>query len=119
MAVSARNRLIAFRKTEDCCGYCGVKFDFNDYNNMCLDHIIAKSKGGSDLHENLMPSCRSCNSAKGIKNIEEFRKHKWFKGILPSLQLTPIQIDELLDSGLFHPKSSPSGIIFNFEKGIK
>ena len=36
------------------------------------DHLIPKSKGGSDLLLNLVPSCRTCNNAKGDLELSEF-----------------------------------------------
>lgn len=49
------------------CAYCGVK---NVY--LEVEHIVPKSKGGSDRVGNLTVSCQSCNQGKGDKNISEF-----------------------------------------------
>ena len=43
------------------CFYCGGKFEH-------IDHIVPRSAGGSELLENLVPSCRRCNLRKG-KNV--------------------------------------------------
>lgn len=40
------------------CRYCGGEASE-------ADHVIPKSKGGSDAAENLVASCRSCNASKG------------------------------------------------------
>jgi len=49
------------------CAYCGVEnVPFE------VEHILAKSKGGSNRVSNLCLSCHSCNQAKGNKPIEEF-----------------------------------------------
>lgn len=48
------------------CHYCGSG------DNLCLDHRIPHSKGGSDDPENLVAACRSCNSAKGVKDYDAF-----------------------------------------------
>lgn len=58
-------------KWERKCAYCGVKnVPFE------IEHIIARSKGGSNRVSNLCLSCHSCNQAKGNKPVEEFLKKK-------------------------------------------
>ena len=53
------------------CAYCGVEnVPFE------IEHILAKSKGGSNRISNLCLSCHSCNQAKGNKSVEEFLKKK-------------------------------------------
>jgi 5-methylcytosine-specific restriction endonuclease McrA len=53
------------------CAYCGVEnVPFE------IEHITARSKGGSNRVSNLCLSCHSCNQAKGNKPIEEFLKKK-------------------------------------------
>jgi 5-methylcytosine-specific restriction endonuclease McrA len=53
------------------CAYCGAK-------NIALEieHIIARSKGGSDRISNLTLACTPCNQEKGNKDIKEFLKRK-------------------------------------------
>jgi HNH endonuclease len=48
------------------CCYCGSN------NNLSADHIIPKIKGGSNKGENLVWSCRSCNSSKGSSDMVEW-----------------------------------------------
>ena len=48
------------------CIYCG------SVENLQTEHIIPKSRGGPDIAENLVNSCRDCNLKKGTKNIFEF-----------------------------------------------
>lgn len=43
------------------CQYCLNKFSLPD---LTIDHIIPKSKGGSNEHDNLILSCFSCNTKK-------------------------------------------------------
>lgn len=53
------------------CAYCAitdVPFE--------IEHILAKSKGGSNRVSNLCLSCHTCNQAKGNKPVEEFLKKK-------------------------------------------
>ena len=51
----------------DCCVYCGSK------DSKTIDHLIPKSKGGTDYIDNLVICCKSCNSRKKDKSIEDFR----------------------------------------------
>lgn len=64
------------------CQYCGVK---------CIevglvaevDHIIPRSRGGTDAWRNLVCACQPCNKVKGNRTAVEFGypnvKGKWFK----------------------------------------
>lgn len=45
------------------CGYCGGT------SHLAADHVIARSRGGPDVGDNLIWSCRSCNSRKGTKDL--------------------------------------------------
>lgn len=54
-----------------CCAYCqkqGVPLE--------VEHIHAKSRGGSDRVSNLTLACRPCNEKKGNQAIEDFLKGK-------------------------------------------
>lgn len=46
------------------CGYC-LTLETVSGIPLTLEHIVPKSKGGSDSEENLWVSCRLCNEAKG------------------------------------------------------
>jgi 5-methylcytosine-specific restriction endonuclease McrA len=65
------------------CAYCGAK-------NVPLEieHITARSLGGSDRVSNLTLACTPCNQEKGNKDIKEFikRKPKRLKTILSQAQ---------------------------------
>lgn len=53
------------------CAYCGCQLD---RTNLCKDHVVPISKGGSNWIFNIVPACRSCNSRKRDKDAEEFRQ---------------------------------------------
>ncbi|WP_194905013.1 HNH endonuclease [Catenulispora rubra] len=40
------------------CHWCGAPAD-------CVDHLIARARGGTDDPENLVSSCTPCNLARG------------------------------------------------------
>jgi len=52
-------------KTDGTCYYCGRPL--KPWETFSIDHVIPKSKGGDDSIENLVPSCRLCNSRKGAR----------------------------------------------------
>lgn len=53
------------------CAYCDKKeVPFE------IEHIIPRSKGGSNRVSNLTLSCNPCNQKKGSKNVEDFVKDK-------------------------------------------
>ena len=58
-----------YGKQEGHCAGCGVLFEIR---NFTVDHIVAKSKGGTDHLDNLQLLCGACNSMKGVKTQEEF-----------------------------------------------
>ena len=64
------------------CAYCGA-----ENVPLNIDHVIPKSKGGSNRVSNLVLACVQCNQMKGAKSIEDFLKDKpevlqWVKGQL-------------------------------------
>jgi len=60
-----RKRII---QRDQVCQLCG-----QDEGQMHIDHIIPKSKGGSDMDLNLRLLCRSCNLRRGARFFEHDR----------------------------------------------
>jgi len=48
------------------CIYCGNKEDLS------IDHLIPRSRGGPDIGDNAILACKSCNSSKGDKGVFEW-----------------------------------------------
>lgn len=53
-------------QTGQICNYCGSS------EKLSLDHIFPQRYGGKDDAENLIFSCRTCNSSKGKKDLMEW-----------------------------------------------
>lgn len=51
------------------CGYCGSK------DELTLDHVLPRSRGGPSTWENLVTCCRPCNTRKGRKTPSEAGMH--------------------------------------------
>ncbi len=47
------------------CQYCGAS------QNLTIDHVFPKSRGGKDTWENLVTACDDCNVKKGNRTPEE------------------------------------------------
>lgn len=71
---SKAKRVDIWVKTEGRCYYCGSMLEHK--TTFCIDHIVPQIGEGEDNIENVVPACRSCNSTKGTKQIEEFRFYR-------------------------------------------
>jgi len=64
-----RNKARALRKTRwwqqktssGTCYYCDKKVGFKE---LTMDHIIPLSRGGRSTKDNIVPSCKTCNTKK-------------------------------------------------------
>jgi 5-methylcytosine-specific restriction endonuclease McrA len=54
-------------KWQHACAYCGVSGV-----PLELDHVVPRSRGGSDRESNRVPACHTCNQRKGNQSIQEF-----------------------------------------------
>ena len=59
------NRHNIFKRDQYKCQYCGQTQD------LTLDHLIPRSRGGKSIWTNLVTACLSCNAKKGDKLISE------------------------------------------------
>jgi len=50
------------------CYYCG------SVDNLAVDHLIPRIKGGADESDNLILACRACNSSKHGRDMLEWMK---------------------------------------------
>lgn len=66
-ARSCTNRML-FRRDNYRCMYCGQKFN---ERSLTRDHVIPRSKGGSDKWENVVAACQRCNHHKADRTPEQ------------------------------------------------
>jgi 5-methylcytosine-specific restriction endonuclease McrA len=48
------------------CQYCGKTGD-----NLTIDHVVPRSRGGKETWENMVVCCARCNNRKGSRTLEE------------------------------------------------
>jgi len=78
MAISRALRFEVFKRDSFSCQYCGRQ---TPQTILEIDHIIPKSKGGTDDINNLITSCFDCNRGKGavplaVLKIADTRKQE-------------------------------------------
>jgi 5-methylcytosine-specific restriction endonuclease McrA len=74
-------RRAVWAKSDGVCWYCGCVLKVHGFT---VDHVHPQFHGGSDDLANLVPACRKCNSGKGTRTLEEYRRIRkvdqfWFE----------------------------------------
>ena len=62
------NRRNLFARDGHQCQYCGRRFPSNQ---LSIDHVVPKSRGGTTTWENVVCSCVRCNTQKGGRTPQE------------------------------------------------
>jgi CRISPR/Cas system Type II protein with McrA/HNH and RuvC-like nuclease domain len=73
------NRTRIYKRDGYECAYCGSK------KSLTLDHVIPKSRGGTNSWENLVTSCFSCNLKKANRTPEEAKMKMNHIPFVPSI----------------------------------
>lgn len=75
----SKKRAYLYRQCQGICPGCGRKMLLNNPRAknayMTIDHIVPKSKGGTNNIENLRGLCRACNIKRGnnMENVQYYR----------------------------------------------
>lgn len=75
------SRQSIFQRDKNLCGYCGNRFKSED---LTIDHIIPRCKGGKTTWDNTISCCRPCNSRKDNKLLHEAGLKLLFKPKKPT-----------------------------------
>lgn len=62
-------RLAIFARDGFRCVYCGNAFTADD---LSVDHVQPRMRGGDGSQGNVVTACRGCNTAKGGRRLSEF-----------------------------------------------
>jgi len=108
---SNKTILEVWNKTKGKCWYCGDEFSDSDNGYFTVDHVIPLSETKNNSPENLVPCCKSCNSSKRNRSINEFRlMYQKRMGMVFDFS----QIMWLAEKGIAVP--DPDKYLFYFEK---
>lgn len=58
-----------FERDDHRCVYCGNHFAADE---LSVDHVEPRVKGGDRSPGNLVTACRACNNAKGHRRVSDF-----------------------------------------------
>jgi hypothetical protein len=100
--ISNSLRFEVFQRDQHTCQYCGRRVPEVELE---VDHVIPVARGGTDAFENLITSCRECNSGKSAKLIERFTqghtKESWREKIrekrIEKLREKRSEVEDVLD----------------------
>jgi 5-methylcytosine-specific restriction endonuclease McrA len=67
------------KRDKHICQYCG------SHEDLTIDHVIPKSRGGKNTFENCVTACRTCNHRKGNKLMNEVNMQLRKRPHAPSL----------------------------------
>ena len=70
------------------CVYCGESYD---YEQLTLDHVKPRCKGGETMSKNLVPCCTKCNQKKGSSNWLDWMRETFGTTSRESLILSHIK----------------------------
>jgi 5-methylcytosine-specific restriction endonuclease McrA len=71
------SRHMVYSRDNHQCQYCG------SIKNLTIDHVMPRSRGGSNSWTNLVTACMPCNTHKGDKTPEEWGKPLYTKPKAP------------------------------------
>jgi 5-methylcytosine-specific restriction endonuclease McrA len=71
--ITPERRRGIYARDEHTCLYCETHADeLKGTNILTLDHVLARHNGGSNTSDNLVTSCKSCNSSKADRSMRVF-----------------------------------------------
>lgn len=79
--ITPHKRLAIYLRDNFCCVYCGANLKNSNSQDRTLDHIVPKSKNGTNKSTNLITCCKKCNSSRNNKSIYKFTNKEIIKKI--------------------------------------
>ncbi len=70
--ITKHKRLAIYMRDEFMCCYCGRDLTSASSQELNLDHIVCRADGGTNHETNLITACKSCNSSRGSKSVENY-----------------------------------------------
>lgn len=76
VALNAYWRTILSERQNHRCCYCGIRMNDEQghKDSATIEHVLPRSQGGANHHENYVIACYRCNNARGVEDVEIFVK---------------------------------------------
>jgi 5-methylcytosine-specific restriction endonuclease McrA len=84
------NRSKIYKRDNHTCVYCGSG------KNLTLDHVMPRSRGGTNEWTNLVTSCIKCNLKKANRTPEEAKMNMAYKPYIPDYVSDQFQYEKIL-----------------------
>ena len=85
----------SIRKSNERCYYCGCGVK---ENKRTVDHKMPFARGGLTQEDNLVMSCKKCNTEKGFLTEEEYREYKEIADIKVSENTVVVTLTAVINS---------------------
>jgi hypothetical protein len=69
-------------------GYCFYRMRRMTPTMRCIDHVVARVRGGGNGYRNLVSACGECNSQKGEQRAKDFLRWLFREGRLSTGELS-------------------------------
>jgi len=76
------DRMTLYARDWHICAYCGDEFSSSQ---LTIDHVIPKSRGGTNQWTNCVTACRTCNHKKGNRTPEESKMYLLYVPYAPTV----------------------------------
>lgn len=94
------NRKNVYIRDGGCCMYCGKKVSLSSFT---FDHVIPRQDDGKTWWDNIVVSCLRCNSQKGHKQLQNYKRDLIRKPFVPKLsKAAPVHVARKLAAEIPH-----------------
>ena len=96
--INPQTKLNVLRRDNFICFFCGTGGSKKNY--LTIDHVKPKSKGGTNMQDNLVCCCKTCNQKKGNMSLVAYAKKYGIVAAKKPKKRNPIMDDYIVVGAL-------------------